>query len=211
MTRSTRIRRSLALCTALVLAGSALAACGSDDADTSAGQESDPGGSVAVEDPWARTGTTGGNSAVYMELVGGDEAASLTGVSVPTDVAASAEIHETVTEGGHDDHEDDGDMGDGDMDDDGESSMGPGETAAGLHEGHDHSEDDEGGSDGMMSMQPVDSIDVPAGATVALEPGGYHVMLLDLAGDLVAGDTVELTLTFGDGSTQDVAAEVRES
>ena len=28
-----------------------------------------------------------------------------------------------------------------------------------------------------MTMQEVDGIDIPAGETVALEPGGYHVMM----------------------------------
>ena len=60
-------------------------------------------------------------------------------------------------------------------------------------------------------MQPVDSIEIPAGESVELEPGGYHIMVLDLAADLVAGDTVEVTLTFDSGETQKVDAEVKES
>ncbi len=35
-------------------------------------------------------------------------------------------------------------------------------------------------ADGMVGMHPVDLVAVPAGKTVTLEPGGYHVMLMDL-------------------------------
>jgi copper(I)-binding protein len=66
------------------------------------------------------------------------------------------------------------------------------------------------GSDGMMSMSPVDEIAVPAGVTVALEPGGYHVMLLDLTAALETGTTIEITLTFERAGTQVVEAEVRD-
>ena len=48
----------------------------------------------------------------------------------------------------------------------------------------------------MTGMQPVDGIVIPAGGTVTLEPGGYHVMLVGLTGDLAAGQVVRLTLTF---------------
>lgn len=49
---------------------------------------------------------------------------------------------------------------------------------------------------GMMHMRAVEEIPVPAGGTAVLEPGGYHVMLLDLAAPLEVGDTVEITFTF---------------
>src|SRR5690606_21752438 len=45
---------------------------------------------------------------------------------------------------------------------------------------------------GMMHMRAVEEIPVPAGGTAVLEPGGYHVMLLDLAAPLEVGDTVEI-------------------
>jgi protein SCO1/2 len=62
---------------------------------------------------------------------------------------------------------------------------------------------------GMMSMRKVDRIDVAPNATVRLEPGGTHLMLLDLARDLRAGDTIVLTLRFDDGTTRTVSAPVR--
>jgi copper(I)-binding protein len=48
----------------------------------------------------------------------------------------------------------------------------------------------------IMKMYPVEAIDLPAGQSVKLAPGGFHVMLVDLKRDLVQGDTVPLTLTF---------------
>ena len=68
---------------------------------------------------------------------------------------------------------------------------------------------DGGGSSGMMSMSQVPEIPVPADGSVALEPGGYHLMILDLKQDLTAGQTVPVTLTFSSGATTTVDAEVR--
>lgn len=52
-------------------------------------------------------------------------------------------------------------------------------------------------SEGIMRMRELDSgLPIPAGETVTLEPGGYHVMFMDLKGPLVEGDVVEVTLTF---------------
>jgi copper(I)-binding protein len=64
---------------------------------------------------------------------------------------------------------------------------------------------------GMTGMHPVEGITVPAGGTVKLEPGGYHVMLMGLTGDLAAGQVVQLTLTFKAAGKVDVSAEVRAS
>jgi copper(I)-binding protein len=64
---------------------------------------------------------------------------------------------------------------------------------------------------GMTGMHPVDGIKIPAGGTVKLEPGGYHVMLMGLTGDLTAGQTVRLTLTFSGAGAIEVSAEVRAS
>lgn len=52
-------------------------------------------------------------------------------------------------------------------------------------------------SDGTMTMSPLpDGLEIPAGETVILEPGGYHIMFIGLTRDLKAGDAFELTLTF---------------
>jgi copper(I)-binding protein len=47
-----------------------------------------------------------------------------------------------------------------------------------------------------MRMQKVDGIDLPAGQSVNLSSGGYHVMLFDLKRQLKEGEQVPLTLTF---------------
>jgi copper(I)-binding protein len=53
---------------------------------------------------------------------------------------------------------------------------------------------------GMMRMRQVEKIDLPAGETVSLEPGGLHVMLIGLKQKLVPEETIPLTLSFEDGS-----------
>ncbi|MEO7391688.1 MAG: copper chaperone PCu(A)C, partial [Ramlibacter sp.] len=50
----------------------------------------------------------------------------------------------------------------------------------------------------IMKMRAVDKLDLPAGRSVELRPGGYHLMLQDLKQPLAAGGTVPLTLTFRD-------------
>lgn len=55
--------------------------------------------------------------------------------------------------------------------------------------------------DGLREMQETDVIPVPAGTTVALEPGGLHVMLLDLSRDLTEGDTLLVEFDFADRGT----------
>ncbi len=65
--------------------------------------------------------------------------------------------------------------------------------------------------DGTMGMQEVNEIALPAGETVSLKPGGYHVMLMNLKAPLDTGSTVTLTLELKSGATVEVDAEVRES
>jgi len=50
----------------------------------------------------------------------------------------------------------------------------------------------------VMKMRAVPALDLPAGKTVELKPGGYHVMLLDLKTALKKDSTVPLTLVFKD-------------
>jgi copper(I)-binding protein len=45
-------------------------------------------------------------------------------------------------------------------------------------------------------MVRLAEVPVPAGATVRFEPGGLHVMLLDIVAPLTPGMEVELTLRF---------------
>jgi copper(I)-binding protein len=61
-----------------------------------------------------------------------------------------------------------------------------------------------------MRMQKVDGIDLPAGQTVNLASGGYHVMLFDLKQQLKDGEQVPLTLTFmgADKKRENVTVQV---
>ncbi len=51
-------------------------------------------------------------------------------------------------------------------------------------------------ADGTMQMRKVTGVEIAAGQTVSLKPGGYHIMLIDLAAPLVEGDTFTVTLQF---------------
>lgn len=61
------------------------------------------------------------------------------------------------------------------------------------------------GDDGTMSMTPVEAFEVGPGDALVLEPGGKHVMLLDVD-RLAVGDEVSVTLEFenADSLTVDV-------
>jgi periplasmic copper chaperone A len=48
----------------------------------------------------------------------------------------------------------------------------------------------------VMKMRAVKGLDLPAGKTVELKPGGYHVMLMDLKEQMKDGATVPVTLVF---------------
>jgi copper(I)-binding protein len=65
----------------------------------------------------------------------------------------------------------------------------------------------------VMRMGPVDSVALPAGKTVSLDPDGYHVMLMGLTGQIKDGDQVPLTLTVqnekGERETISVTAQAR--
>jgi hypothetical protein len=42
----------------------------------------------------------------------------------------------------------------------------------------------------VMKMRAIPALDLPAGKTVELKPGGYHVMLMDLKAPLAKGSSV---------------------
>jgi periplasmic copper chaperone A len=63
---------------------------------------------------------------------------------------------------------------------------------------------------GMMAMHPVDELAIPAGTAVKLEPGGYHLMLMDLSEELEVGATVDLVLEFESAGEVTVQAQIRQ-
>ncbi|HKO86909.1 MAG TPA: copper chaperone PCu(A)C [Burkholderiales bacterium] len=80
--------------------------------------------------------------------------------------------------------------------------------AAGLVEIHEMRMDGN-----MMRMRQLTALSLPAGQTVALQPGGYHLMLLDLKRPLSAGTTIPVTLRVRDAAgvlqKLEIKAEVR--
>jgi periplasmic copper chaperone A len=171
-----RTHRPMALSLAAVLAIGAVA-CGST-------AESSLGGpavvdALTIEGAWARATPPGATAGVvYLQMASPIDDA-LSAAAVDATVAASAELHESMTaSSGHD------------MTD------------------HDATDDESGGSE-MMTMEPVARIAVPAGERVVLEPGGLHIMLVGLAAPLVAGTELTLTLTFETGGTKTVPVAVR--
>ena len=56
----------------------------------------------------------------------------------------------------------------------------------------------------VMRMHEISSLDLPQGQTLRLQPGGMHIMLMDLPLALKAGEHISITLHFADGKTQDV-------
>ena len=63
---------------------------------------------------------------------------------------------------------------------------------------------------GVMKMRQVDRIAIKANGQTELKPGSYHIMLIDLTRALNEGDSVPFTLSFDDGSTQQITAPVRK-
>jgi copper(I)-binding protein len=68
---------------------------------------------------------------------------------------------------------------------------------------HEHSMDA-----GVMTMRPLDGIKVAPGQVVTLQPGGMHMMLINLRQPLAAGQSFPLTLKLADGSSMTVTVSV---
>jgi|SRR5690554_766269 len=61
----------------------------------------------------------------------------------------------------------------------------------------------------QMRMEQIEALMVPAHDHVSLQPGGYHLMLMNLAQPLVVGEVYELQLIFSDGSIVKLQAPVK--
>ena len=134
-----------------------LVACGSDEAD------SDAGDSVTIEDPWSREPVEGQTTSAVYGIMTNDGGETVRAVAASTPVTDNVELHEVV-------------------------------------------ENDEG----QMSMRERDGgYEISAGESITLEPGGFHIMLLDID-PAEYPDEVDVTVEFEDGSTLDFTAEVRE-
>ena len=155
-------------------------------ASVAAGCSGGGSASIKVTDPWARASSAmAAAGAAYMTIENtGSAADALVGASSPA--AKTVEVHETVRDG---------------------------EPGAVRRDGHGgaQSPPPRAPGGGMMGMRPIARLEIPAGGTVELKPGGYHIMLIDLNQELKAGDKIEITLKFEKAGEVKVTAEVRES
>jgi hypothetical protein len=87
---------------------------------------------------------------------------------------------------------------------DGAKLVGASSPVAGVTEVHEMKMDND-----VMRMRAIPALDLPAGKTVALKPGGYHVMLMELKQALPQGSTVPLTLTLRDAKGQESKVELK--
>lgn len=71
---------------------------------------------------------------------------------------------------------------------------------------HSHTIDD---ADIMRMRQLPAGLALPEGETATLAPGGYHIMLLGLTKRLVEGETLDLTLKFGNGTTLPITVPIK--
>lgn len=168
-----------------VLLAVALAAC------------SHAGGRWHTHEAYSRPTLAGGTGAAYFMLHNATETDdALIGASSP--VAETVEIHMSgmMAESGEhaegqEANHDHGDHGDGDDHAGMDHSMGEAEMQDMSHVG---------------SMVMVERVELAAGHEIAFEPGGYHIMLINLHQELKAGDVFELTLHFE--HSEDLTIEV---
>ncbi len=93
--------------------------------------------------------------------------------------------------------------------------MRPGQTAAGYMTIHNHGTEPDSlvavsstiaartevhesrvSADGIATMAPVAVLEIPAGGTVQMQPGGLHVMFMGLDAPLAEGAMLPVTLSF---------------
>lgn len=143
---------------------------------------------LSVTGAWARTSPSMVDTgAAYMELESssGDR---LISASVEPAIAAAVEIHEVVPVDGQPDVSDEAGMSD-----DGDMASGDGTT------------------DMAMTMRELaGGLELPPGEAVTLAPGGYHLMLLDLAAPLELDSSFDLTLDFENAGSRTITVEVRD-
>lgn len=167
------------------------AACGSDSkSDSSSGK-------VTVTGQWARTSPSQATMGAAYFIITSPTDDKLVGAKVDAAIAAKAEMHEMVMAGS------DSSMpmttGTEMMGSDttmmaSDTTMMGSETTMAMG-----SDSTMAMGDGEMVMQPVASVALPAGKPVEFKPGGYHIMLIDLAAPLAKGTTIKITLMLEKG------------
>jgi copper(I)-binding protein len=64
--------------------------------------------------------------------------------------------------------------------------------------------------DGMME-EMKDGIDIHVGQTMILQPGGKHIMLMNLTNPIVVGDKIDFTFKFEGADEQTFTLTAKES
>lgn len=171
----------------LVVLAAALAAC------------SNAGGQWHTHEAFSRPALAGSTGAAYFLLHNATETDdALIGAS--SDVAETVEIHLSgMVAAGEAASGQEADHGHGGEGGHGEGGHAEGEHPMGEAEMHDM------GSIGTMVK--VERVELAAGHEIAFEPGGYHIMLINLQRELAAGDTFALTLHFE--HAEDLTMEVK--
>ncbi|MBX2807028.1 MAG: copper chaperone PCu(A)C [Cellvibrionaceae bacterium] len=65
--------------------------------------------------------------------------------------------------------------------------------------------------DGLMTMQKVDRVKIPKKSTVLFEPGGYHIMLMDIGRTIAAGEKIAFTLLFDGADSKTITAIAKKN
>ncbi|MBX3005985.1 MAG: copper chaperone PCu(A)C [Anaerolineales bacterium] len=140
---------------------------------------------MMVDGAYSRPTLAGMTGAAYFTLHNGSETDDAL-IAASTTIAETVEVHMSSMAGME--------MGEHDMSGDASMDM----------SGHDMSD--------VGSMMMVERIELPAGEMVPFQPGGYHVMLINLTQELKAGDTFDLTLQFehADAITVQVTVQAEE-
>lgn len=61
---------------------------------------------------------------------------------------------------------------------------------------------------GVMRMRPAGTLSIPAGDTLVLEPGGLHLMLMELLEPLEQGGSFPLTVRFDGGAPRTMTVSI---
>lgn len=64
--------------------------------------------------------------------------------------------------------------------------------------------------DGVMTMRHIEEVAIDGGSTLTMEPGGLHIMCVDLEESLVAGQHVDLVLLLGYAVRLEIAVSVEQ-
>lgn len=64
-------------------------------------------------------------------------------------------------------------------------------------------------TDGISKMSMVDELTIPAGGSLALEPGSYHLMLEKPSATLAVGDSITLEFTLSSGQSFTTECELK--